>query len=286
MNYPDFLSIASKYKVVFFDAYGVLKTHEGVLPRLRDTLQALTDQGILFYVLTNDASRSPQKLAESYQKVGVLEISEENLISSGMLAREYLQDKVEYGTVAYIGTPQSAHYVESVGLKVIPIQEVDLTQTENVNALVLLDDEGFSWEQDINKAVNLLRKRNMPVIVANSDRTYPISKGRVSIAIGGLANMIEQMVSKKFLRFGKPDTQIFHFAHNLLKKRGVEVSKREMLMVGDTLLTDILGGNKYGLDTMLVLTGNTQPDRAQSEIQSTGIIPTYICESVVAGIAE
>ena len=31
-------------------------------------------------------------------------------------------------------------------------------------------------------------------------------------------------------------------------------------MVGDTLHTDIIGGNKFGLDTVLVLSGNTLPE--------------------------
>jgi ribonucleotide monophosphatase NagD (HAD superfamily) len=52
-------------------------------------------------------------------------------------------------------------------------------------------------------------------------------------------------------------------------------------MVGDTLYTDIIGGNKFGLDTVLVLSGNTLPDMALVRISSSGIIPTYICESAV-----
>ena len=50
-------------------------------------------------------------------------------------------------------------------------------------------------------------------------------------------------------------------------------------MVGDTLETDVLGGNKFGLDTALVLTGNTLPHRAKSMIKNTGIIPNFICET-------
>jgi len=52
-------------------------------------------------------------------------------------------------------------------------------------------------------------------------------------------------------------------------------------MVGDTLHTDILGGNKFGLDTVLVYTGNTLPEDAATSITSTGIVPTYICETAV-----
>jgi ribonucleotide monophosphatase NagD (HAD superfamily) len=57
-------------------------------------------------------------------------------------------------------------------------------------------------------------------------------------------------------------------------------------MVGDTLQTDIWGGNKFGLDTVLVLSGNTQPKDAENRIIATGIIPTYICDSAVVQYDE
>ncbi|MBC7568801.1 MAG: HAD hydrolase-like protein, partial [Spirosoma sp.] len=47
----------------------------------------------------------------------------------------------------------------------------------------------------------------------------------------------------------------------------------------------ILGGNKFGLDTVLVLTGNTAPQEAELRILATGIIPTYVCESI-GGLGE
>jgi ribonucleotide monophosphatase NagD (HAD superfamily) len=51
-------------------------------------------------------------------------------------------------------------------------------------------------------------------------------------------------------------------------------------MVGDTLETDIQGANTFGLDTALVLSGNTQPEQAAVQIQAKVIIPTDLCESV------
>jgi ribonucleotide monophosphatase NagD (HAD superfamily) len=59
------------------------------------------------------------------------------------------------------------------------------------------------------------------------------------------------------------------------------IKRNEILMVGDTLYTDIIGGNKFGLDTVLVLSGNTLPDNANIKIISSGIIPTYVCDSAV-----
>ena len=281
MTLKNFKSIVSQYKIVFFDAFGVLKNYKGLIPGIENTFQFLKEEGIDYFILTNDASRSPLQLAENYQRLGIHEITEHKMVSSGMLAREYLRLKVKKGSVAYLGTDQSAHYIETLGLHTVPISQLDLDKIDDISALVFLDDEGFDWNHDINKVVNLLRRRNMPVIVANTDKTYPMAKHEVAIAIGGIADMVEHIVGKKFLRFGKPDAQMFIFAYEHALSNGHTVDKADILMVGDTLVTDIIGGNKFGLDTVLVLSGNTQPEQAEIRINSTGIIPTFICDSAV-----
>jgi HAD superfamily hydrolase (TIGR01450 family) len=183
--------------------------------------------------------------------------------------------------VAYLGTNNSAHYIDSSGLHTLPVSAINYTNIDQVNAVVLLDDEGFNWFDDLNKTINILRRRTIPVIVANTDNTYPLSgNNEVAIAIGGIASMIESIVGKRFIRFGKPDSQLFMFAYDLIRWR-LDVTKKDILMVGDTLHTDIIGGNKFGLDTVLVLSGNTQPDDAEMRIRSTGIVPTYICTNAV-----
>jgi ribonucleotide monophosphatase NagD (HAD superfamily) len=93
--------------------------------------------------------------------------------------------------------------------------------------------------------------------------------------------MVENVVGKQFVRFGKPDTQMFIFAYEHSVAMGGTPDKSKILMVGDTLSTDIIGGNKFGLDTMLVLTGNTLAKHADMLIETTGIIPNFICETVV-----
>ena len=251
-----------------------------MVPGIEKTFAWLEAEKKEFYIVTNDASRSPAQLAESYHRKGLMAITPERIVSSGMLTKEYLDLKVNDGIVAYLGTPDSAHYIESSGLHTMPVSGINSSNIDKVNALIFLDDEGFNWAEDLNKTVNLLRKRTIPVIVANTDHAYPLSVSDVSIAIGGIAMMIENIVGKKFIRFGKPDSQMFMFAYDLIRDYRT-ISKKEILMVGDTLQTDILGGNKFGLDTVLVLSGNTQPGDAETLINATGIMPTYICQNAV-----
>lgn len=280
METTDFFEVAKRYKVLFFDAYGVLKNSRGILEGIDRTFKFLLEADIDFYIVTNDASRSPQRLAAAYIEQGLAVVDADRIISSGMLATEYLRLKVKTGSVAYLGTEASAHYLQEVGLDTLSIADVDLDQCEDINALVFLDDEGFDWNRDINKIVNLLRKRNIPAIVANTDRSYPVSSKEVAVAIGGVADMVEAITGRRFIKFGKPDAQMFIFAYDH-SQRAQEVGKEQILMVGDTLTTDILGGNKFGIDTALVLSGNTLRESAAEQIHATGIIPDYICESAV-----
>ena len=277
----NFKSLLENYKIIFFDAYGVIKNYKGLIPGIEKTFDWLNEQQKSFYIITNDASRSPELLAASYQKGGLHHITADKVISSGMLAKEFLDLKVKKGLVAYLGTEDSAHYIEHPGLDTLPLQQMNEDNINDITALVLLDDEGFDWMDGLNKAVNLLRRRTIPAIIANPDGAYPMSKKDVGIAIGGLSYMVEKITGRKFIRFGKPDSQIFMFAMEHINKFHPDISKKDILMVGDTLHTDILGGNKFGLDTALVLTGNLLPEDYENRIISSGISPTYICQTAV-----
>jgi len=281
MRTKSFRSVVKNYKAVFFDAFGVLKNHKGLIPGIENTFEYLENKGIYYYILTNDSSRSPDALAKWYQDRGLYYITTDKILSSGMLAMEFFKAKISNGNaVAYLGTENSAHYIETAGLKTIPVRDIDLNHIDHIESFAFLDDEGFNWSDDINKTINLLRKKNMTVVVANTDINYPVSKNDISVAVGSLADMVEKIIGKNFIRFGKPDAQMFLLAYERALK-DIQVKRNEILMVGDTLYTDIIGGNKFGLDTVLVLSGNTLPDMASIRISSSGIIPTYVCESAV-----
>ncbi|WP_319272850.1 HAD-IIA family hydrolase [uncultured Draconibacterium sp.] len=282
MRTKSFRSVVKNYRAVFFDAFGVLKNHSGLIEGVGNTFKYLDSKGIPYYVLTNDSSRSPEELSNWYQERGLTTITTDKILSSGMLAMEFFKTKLANGkAVAYLGTKASAHYLESAGQKTVPISEVNLEDLEHIKSFAFLDDEGFDWNKDIDKTINLLRHKNMTVIVANTDINYPVNKNDISVAVGGLADLVEQILGKKFIRFGKPDAQMFLLAYERAMQDVPNIKRNEILMVGDTLFTDIIGGNKFGLDTVLVLSGNTLPDNAKIKISSSGIIPTYVCDSAV-----
>lgn len=279
MDLVSFRETAKRYSVIFLDAYGVLKSSSGLIEGALEAVKSLIADGKEVFVVTNDSSRSPESMAERYNaQAGCELLPPERYISSGLLASEYLENQIPYGKVAYLGKPESAHYVEIAGK--IPVPIADCTSKDNIVAIVLLDDEGFDWFRDVNATLNLIRKMNCPVIVANADITYPMRGNDIAIAVGSLGGLLSQITEKTFVRFGKPDSMMFAYALARAKKELPHVTKRDVLFVGDTLRTDIIGSNTYGFDSTLVLSGNTLPERADLMIQASGIIPTYISESI------
>jgi len=70
--------------------------------------------------------------------------------------------------------------------------------------------------------------------------------------------------------FGKPSPDLAHLA---LASVGRERAHRECVVVGDRLATDIAMGTEAGMDTVLVLTGDsTREDLRSGRIQPTRVI--------------
>ncbi|MCW3807703.1 HAD-IIA family hydrolase [Plebeiibacterium marinum] len=283
MEIQVFKEVVKQYKVVFFDAYGVLKKHNGMIEGVKEMLEFLKDEGIDFYIITNDASRSPELLAQNYHQAGIDLIQAENLVSSAMMSVGFLKENIHPGsTVAYLGRTTSEYFIKCADLVPKRMENITPDDYTDIKCVMLFDDGGYEFHPGINKALNVIRGTGAPVVVPNPDKIYPVSDGEVAVAVGSVANMFEAVCNNEFFHFGKPDVSVFEYAFKVANNKR-KVSKRDVLMVGDTLDTDIIGGNNFGIDTVLVLSGSTVEKQADYLIKEKGIEPTYICRSVVDG---
>ncbi len=280
MDIKTFAEIAAPYRVIFFDSYGVLRNHRGLIPGAVDCVAELRAAGKHIRVLTNNAARSSSAASRRLAHYGLHGIPPEEIITSGATTRQFLQQKVRSGKVAYLGTPAAAEYIIGAGLEAIPVAEVDINHADDIKAIAFLDDEGYDMNTDVNSLINLLRRCPVPVVVANTDLLYPVAANEVALATGSIARLAEYVLGRKFVKFGKPAMQMFQLAYESVSKELSNVGLSDILMVGDTLHTDILGGNSFGIDTTLVLSGNTRKESAETEIISSGIFPDYVCLSI------
>jgi 4-nitrophenyl phosphatase len=118
------------------------------------------------------------------------------------------------------------------------------------------------------------------LIVANLDRVFPIEDG-LRPGAGAIVGAFHGMGFEPDAVCGKPNPLAIERAFEL---RGMPKDKR-LLMIGDQLETDILGAERVGVDSVLVLTGAS----TEADVDRQRIRPTYVVkdlselESIVRG---
>ncbi len=250
------------YDAVFFDIDGTLMANGAALPGAVALLDMLREEGFPFLLVTNDANHSVQEKAEIARRGG-LPVSPEEIVSSGDALRELVAangwEGKRFFRLGLLGRPCHA---EAAGLEV----------TGDRHCLrecfgVLGGEEYFDWYKDLHAAMNFLREHpDAPYVVPNPDSYWPGANGTVGIGAGGQARFIcgllgEMGVPHEPIYLGKPHAAIFTAAIRHLQRRFPAFSgtdRKRLLMVGDYLPSDIYGGNRNGLTTALVLTGNSR----------------------------
>ena len=105
-------------------------------------------------------------------------------------------------------------------------------------------------------------------IASNPDTTFPTEEGIVPGA-GSLVAALEACTSVKPTVIGKPEQVAFDLA---LERLGAD--RRATAMLGDRLDTDILGGIRAGLTTIMVMTGvSTAEELAAAPVQARLRLP-------------
>ena len=123
-------------------------------------------------------------------------------------------------------------------------------------------------------------------ICSNPDTTIP-KHGILRYCPGHFAKIIEQH-GGNVIYTGKPETSIY----DLVFQRKPKINKDRILMIGDTFETDILGANRSGIDSALVLSGNSLTIHKMHEsladkltalslhAKNIGIRPTFVTKIV------
>jgi HAD superfamily hydrolase (TIGR01459 family) len=109
-----------------------------------------------------------------------------------------------------------------------------------------------------------------------------IEDGRTKPCAGSVAQEYAQQ-GGAVSYYGKPHEKTYDHVFEGLGNP----PKEKVLMIGDSLYTDILGGNTYGIDTLLVNTGVHRvtdlpnPDQALEKLsRDLGMEPTYFLETL------
>lgn len=243
--------------VILADLDGVVYTGRNAIEHAVDSLNSAAETRRVGYI-TNNASRTAAAVAEQLSGFG-LAVTADDVVTSPQAAVRLLATVVDPGaTVLVVGGEGLTSVVEAAGFRV--------TRSADDGPAAVI--QGFAPEvgwKDLAEASFALAA-DIPWVATNQDWTIPQERG-IAPGNGTLVSAVHTAVGKLPLVAGKPEKAIFDAA---LERFGAT----SPLFIGDRLDTDIIGANKAGIPSVLVLTGI---DRAKQVLAAPeGSRPDYI----------
>jgi len=252
--------LAKAYDTALLDLDGVVYIGDDAVPGVIGALnQAHDDFGMTLTCVTNNASRSSQRVAQHLQELG-LQVTAEDVVTSAQAGAAELAKLIPQGSNVFVlGSKDLSREVELVGLN----PSHDVSQTYDAMIQGYWPDMPF---RILEFAASVLRT-GVPWIATNMDMTIPTptgvapGNGTVITALGETVNRIPTLVA------GKPQVP-------LMQQSIDRTNAKRPLVVGDRLDTDIHGANNVGIDSLLVLSGVTTIEEIlQAPIE---LRPTYL----------
>ena len=229
------------------DLDGVVYAGDRALPHAVESITRVQRRIPVGYV-TNNASRTDAAVAAQLRELG-LDAEPEHVVTSPQAAMKLLHDLVEPGSlVLAVGGEGLTAELGKHGFRVT-------RSADDAPAAVV---QGFApevgWTQ-LAEAAFALRPLpgsspgtdGIPWVATNMDWTIPVARGTAP-GNGTLVSAVHTAVGRMPVVAGKPERAIFDAAVE-------RFSASAPLFVGDRLDTDILGANRAGIRSVLVLTG-------------------------------
>jgi len=229
-------------KTVLLDMDGVIwRGYEPVLD-IQKLFEFINHCGCQVYCVTNNSTSTVNGYLDKLKGFGV-DLDPSQIITSAEATACYLSDEFpESGSIFVVGEEGLKNTISSHGFQVTA-----QTEDPEIKAVVVGLDLQLTY-QKIFLAANLVRN-GVLFIGTNPDKTFPAPMG-IAPGAGAIISPIEVASGIKPLFIGKPEKHLYLLA---LKRSGS--LPEETLMIGDRLETDILGAQRLGIRTGLVLTG-------------------------------
>jgi glycerol 3-phosphatase-2 len=231
----------SAYDVAMLDLDGVVYIGPEAVPGAPEQLARAAEAGMHLAYVTNNASRTPDTVAEHLRRLGI-PVDDGDVVTSAQAAARLLANQLGEGVPVFvIGGEGLEVALAEQGLK--PVQDRDA----DPRAVVSGYSGQLRWSTVVTGA--LLVRDGLPWVASNTDMTVPTPHGP-GPGNGVLVDVVARFADREPVVAGKPEPPLFE---ETLRR----VGGTRPLVVGDRLDTDIEGANRTGYDSLLVMTGVT-----------------------------
>jgi HAD superfamily hydrolase (TIGR01458 family) len=224
---------------LIMDIDGVFYHAGKPIPGANRALAEIRRRKIPFRLLTNITRRSPETLAQQLGEMGY-DFTPEEILTASLLTAKYLRR---------LPTPPRCWVLlEGTGLEMFHGLEL----TEKDPDYVILGDlrEKFTYDL-LNRVLAALWQGARFLAMQADTHDLGLRSGGPKVNVGAWLALLERASGRKALLIGKPSTLAFQMA---LDELGV--SSSQVAMIGDRVASDVIGGWKAGLRTVLVRTGH------------------------------
>jgi len=248
---PPILSHAGplleRYDVIFCDVWGVV--HNGVTAyegacRALETFRS----GGGTVILVSNAPVPKRRVADMLESRHVPQAAWDDIVSSGDIALAHVQ-KRGFTRLYCIG-PQDRDQALFGALKA---RSVSLQESEAIICTGLTDDRNEKPDDYRGLLEEALTLR-LPFVCANPDLVVDVG-GTLLYCAGAIADLYAHMGGAVYWA-GKPHLNSYETAHHRAEAlRDENVPRGKILIIGDSLRTDMKGAETFGSDALFIASG-------------------------------
>lgn len=252
-----------KEKSVFLlDMDGTIYLGEELIFGAKEFLKHLQQQGKRYFFLTNNSSKNKKKYVEKLRRLGI-EAKEEDVFTSGEATTIVLNQRMSGGKIFLMGTPALEEEFANAGFQLVKERD------KEIDAVVLGFDTTLTYEK-LWIACDYIREKGK-YIATHPDFNCPLEGGKFMPDAGAMIAFIEASTGIVPEVIGKPNEKIIEAICNQY-----HLNRKDLVIVGDRLYTDIKTGENAGITSVLVLSGET----SKEDYEASNILADYIFPSV------
>lgn len=223
---------------LLIDMDGVLYRGRTGLPGGPELIAFLRERGIPYLLVTNNSTLTPAQFVLRLGRMGI-DVSQDLIMTSGVATSAYLATLAPPGTkVNVVGEPALIKELEGRGFVIAG---------RDAEYVVCGWDKGINFDK--LKTACLAIRDGATFIGTNADKTYPLEKDLIPGA-GSILAFLVAATDVEPIVVGKPEPIMIEQSLRMLGARPEETA-----ILGDRLDTDILGGHRAGILTIMLLTG-------------------------------
>ncbi len=254
--------VLEKFETLLLDLDGVIYEGSRAIVDAVESITTLKAKGVQVGYVTNNASRTSDAIAKQLRDFG-LELDSEDVITSAQAGALLLKDLAPTGSkVLVVGGEGLRSNVSLAGFEIVE------SSKDSPAAVIQGFDPSVGWKQLAEASYAI--QNGAKWVATNQDWTIPREEG-LAPGNGTLVSAVHTAVGQLPVVAGKPEKAIFEAA---LSHFGTSSA----IYVGDRLDTDVLGANRAGIGSALVMTGVTT--RKELLAAKPDSRPAYILETL------